>query len=175
MSHSSSHMSENPRFESQEELVPQARPPATAFSLGALLILIIGSAVAILFLIPPSDVKVNLRTIGIPLSNDVPLSTVIAASGAAIGMIGFIFLVSGNARRLRLIYDFTSSAYELNARLARRGEERNSPSEVYLLREYEDALLRLGAYEQARLVSRLIEQNGGLEPSYLWRRRRLVP
>jgi hypothetical protein len=169
------------RFEPQETWIPSARPPASAFFLGVLLVLIIGSAIAILFLIPPSNFSVSLPRIRIPLNIDVPLSTVVAGSGAAIGLIGLISVVSGNARRLRLINSFTASAYELNARLAatetgqgERDEEQYFQHVVLdELRDYEDALLRLGAYEQARLISRLIERNGGRFP-YSNHRRRLL-
>jgi hypothetical protein len=152
----------SPKREPREPRIPPAGPPKSAFFLGALLILVIGSAIAILFLISPSNFSVSLPRIGIRLNIDVPLSTVVAASGATIGVIGLIFLVSGNARRLRLINDFTASAYELAASLdarADRSEERYFPDEIHELRDYEDALLRLGAYEHARLVSRLIRRN----------------
>jgi hypothetical protein len=90
---------------------------------------------------------------------------VVAAVGAAIGLIGFISFLSGNARRRRLIYEFTASARELSADLQQHSpDERDQRREVGPLISYERALLRLGAYEQALLVSRLIEQNGGRSP-----------
>jgi hypothetical protein len=152
----------SPKREPREARIPSASLPKTAFSLGALLILIIGSAIAILFLISPSNFSVNLPRIGIHLNVDVPLSTVVAASGATIGVIGLISLASGNARRLRLINEFTASAYELNASLDSRADHDEVPyfpEEIHELQQYEKALLRLGAYEHARLVSRLIRRN----------------
>lgn len=181
---SSEHMSRT--REPPEIWIPSARPLSSAFFLGALLVLIAGSAIAIPFLIPSSNFMVNLQSIKIPLNIEVPLSTLVAGGGAVISLAGLISLVSGNARRLRLINDFTASAYELNARLtasyearqARQAERREESyfqfEAVAALRDYEDALLRLSAYEQAHLVSRLIEQNGGRFPYNDHRRRRLV-
>lgn len=76
---------------------------------------------------------------------------------------GLIFLASGNTRRLRLIYEFTASAAELAAVLARLPERGGSEEENYRryqisveLSNYKNALLKLGAYEQALQVSRWI-------------------
>ena len=113
----------DPRFNPLEEPVPQARPRATAYALGVLLIAIIGSAIAILFVIPSRDLvfrRVDGTTFVVTHAN-IWLATI----GLAFGLIALIFLVSGNTRRLRLIYEFTASAAELTAELAQEefGEE----------------------------------------------------
>jgi hypothetical protein len=168
-----SHISLDP----QGAWIRPVRPRPSAFILGALLVLISGSCILIPFFIPASKFLVSVPKNQIHLNIHVPLSTVAAAGGAAIGLIGLVFLIAGNARRLRLIYDLTASARELNALMARRSE---SDEQVYLragldeLRDYEDALLRLGAYEQASLVSGMIVENGGRFPYRGGRRSRWV-
>lgn len=100
----------------------------------------------------------------------VPGSTVAAAIGVIFGLWGFKSLVSGNACRLRLIYEFTTSAYELTASLAEDEGRLNRRVVIENLSDYENALLRLGAYEQALQVSRWIVFSGGRshihEPNY---------
>jgi hypothetical protein len=114
----------------------------------------------------------------------------LAAIGLAFGLIGLMFLISGNTRRLRLIYEFTASGAELTAVLERMPEERRSRRDfdedegyfkyreqerrrwhLYMnqLGDYESALLKLGAYEHALQVSRWIAQNGGRLPDSLER------
>jgi hypothetical protein len=150
----------DPRFNPLEEPVPQARPRATAYALGVLLIAIIGSAIAILFVIPSRDLvfrRVDGTTFVVTHAN-IWLATI----GLAFGLIALIFLVSGNTRRLRLIYEFTASAAELTAELAQEefGEEDYNQKREDL-RNYKNALLKLGAYEQALQVSRWITLSDG--------------
>jgi hypothetical protein len=164
-----------PRFNPLEEPIPQARPRATAYVLGVLLIVIIGSATAILFVTPSKNLafsKANGTTFVVTHVN-----IWLAAIGLAFGLIGLIFLVSGNTRRLRLIYEFTASAAELTAVLVQMPAERRALEEEHRRQEdyrrhqyiarlgsYENALLKLGAYEQALQVSRWITQSGGRLP-----------
>ena len=74
------------------------------------------------------------------------------------GLLGLKCLVSGNARRLRLIYEFTTSAYELTASLVKGEKQPNRQDAIENLSDYENALLRLGAYDQALQVSKWIVQ-----------------
>ena len=147
------------RFNPLEEPVPQARPRATAYLLGVLLIAIIGSAIAILFVIPSRHLvirRVDGTTFVVPHIN-----IWLAAIGLALGLVALIFLVSGNTRRLRLIYEFTASAAELTADLAREEFGGNYDQKLEDLSNYKNALLKLGAYEQALQVSRWITQSDG--------------
>jgi len=135
--------------------IPPARPQATAFILGVLLIALTGGAVVMLFLVRHSKFIFQFSNFG------VPGSTVAAAIGVIFGLLGLKSLVSGNACRLRLIYKFTTSAYELTASLAKGEERLNRLHAIENLSDYENALLRLGAYEQALQVSRWIVFSGG--------------
>lgn len=142
--------------------IPPARPQATAFILGALLIAIIGGAVAMLFLVRHSQFMFRLSSIGVNSNFSLSGSTVAAAIGVIFGLLGLKCLVSGNAKRLRLIYEFTTSAYELTASLVKGGEEQPDRYDaIENLSDYECALLRLGAYDQALQVSRWIVLSGG--------------
>jgi hypothetical protein len=139
-----------------------ARPQATAFILGAVLIAITGGAVAMLFLVRHSKVMFSLSRIGAHSNFSIPGSTIAAAIGIIFGLLGLKCLVSGNALRLRLIYGFTTSAYELTASLVKREVNPNLRLKVIEdLSDYECALLRLGAYDQALQVSRWIVLCGG--------------
>jgi hypothetical protein len=151
-----------PRFNPLEEPIPQARPHATAYVLGVLLIAIIGSATAMLFVIPSKNLvfrRADGTTFVVTHAN-----IWLAAIGLAFGLIGLIFLVSGNTRRLRLIYEFTGSAAELTAVLARRRDFGEDDNRRHQLADYKNALLKLGAYEQALQVSRWIALSGGRLP-----------
>ena len=168
----------SPGFNPLEEPIPEARPRATAYVLGVLLIIIAGSATAIFFVIPSKNLtfkKADGTTFVVTHVN-IWLATI----GLAFGLIGLMFLVSGNTRRLRLIYEFTASAAELTAVLAqmpdeprdvgeednrqRRRQEDRRRDRIARLGSYENALLKLGAYEQALQVSRWIIQCGGRLP-----------
>ena len=169
------------RADPLEDPIPRARPRATAYVLGALLIAIIGSATAILSLIPSKNIVIRpANHHGAPFVVT-HASVWLAASGLAFGLIGLMSLVYGNTRRVRLIYDFTASAAELTAVLMRiRPEQRDrgdldndadQPAEDYRrnqyikrLNDYKEALLKLGAYEHALQVSRWIAQSGGRLP-----------
>jgi hypothetical protein len=159
-------------------LIPPVRPRVTAFVLGIVLTAIIGAAAAIPFLIPRS--KHVLRLPYIPafprIHIAVPASTIVAAIGLIAGLVGFIFLVHGNVKRTRLIYEFSASAVALtawmveqnapqeDAELARESRESDRWNVIEELSDYENALLRLGAYEQALQVSQWIAQIGGRPP-----------
>lgn len=152
---------------------PPAHPRATAFVSSIVLIAIVGSASAIAFLAPRSNVVFRL-----PHNIRVASSTGLAAIGVIAGLIGLIFLVSGNIRRLRLIYEFTAQATELAAALteesgSQEGQERplfvDRRLVIAQLGDYENALLRLGAYEHALQVSGLIAQLGGRLPYHFKR------
>jgi hypothetical protein len=80
--------------------------------------------------------------------------------GAAVGVAGLISLVSGNIRRTRLIYKFSTSAFETNVQV-----EAGQREGLSSLQDYKSALLRLGAYEQATAVSRLIEARTARRPA----------
>jgi hypothetical protein len=149
----------DPRFNPLEEPIPQARPRATAYVLGVVLTAIIGSATAILFVIPSRNLvfrRVDGTTFVVTHAN-----IWLAAIGLVFGLIGLIFLVSGNTRRLRLIYEFIASAAELTAVLAQEEDYRRYHQISVELSNYKNALLKLGAYEQALQVSRWITQIGG--------------
>jgi hypothetical protein len=140
--------------------ISPARPRVTAYVLGVLLIAIIGSSIAMLFLIRHSKYMFRLSSIhGVHSTFSVSASVIAAAIGVIFGLWGLKCLISGNARRLRLIYEFSASAVELAAALA-EGEESRSLA-IENLSDYEKALVQLGAYQQALQVSRLIVLSGG--------------
>lgn len=133
-----------------------------AYILGALLIAITGSAVAMLFLIHHSKHVFRLSSIhGVHSNFSVPASAIAAAIGVIFGLWGLKCLISGNTRRLRQIYVFTASAAQLTASLASGEKELDRELAIENLRDYECALVRLGAYEQALQVSRWIVLSGG--------------
>jgi hypothetical protein len=147
--------------------IPPARPRATAFVLGIALIAIVGVASTVAFLVPPSKLVFG------PSHFKVAASTAVAVIGVVAGLVGLIFLFSGNIRRLRLIYEFSVSAAELTATVTEEGkfqadfDHREQVKEW--LGDYEKALLRLGAYEQALQVSEWIYRMGGRIPHNLRR------
>jgi hypothetical protein len=165
-----------------EEPIPRARPRATAYFLGALLVAIMSGAIAVLLIIPSKKLVIR------PPNNSPPfvvghVGIWLGVIGLSAGLIGITSLVFGNTRRLRLIYEFTASAAELAATLAqtlaeqrgridtetgsdyREQEDSRRLQSVNDLKRYEKALLQLGAYENAMQVSGWIVQNGG-RPSH---------
>lgn len=141
--------------ESESESAGQARPvlvyraPATAFATGIGLIAIIGGSIAILFLFSRSQLALGLAGVGI-----------------AAGVFGLITLVYGNWRRFQLIFEFTTRASEIMAWLDRLDDDQEGPPRraVNLLENYEDALTRLAAYDQASWISEYLIQRGYLRP-----------
>ena len=155
--------------EPQEVWVPAARPRPIAFALGILLIASIGGAAAIIFLIPIRRVF-TVTSNGVPTDLPAVAKFALAAVAVVFGLVGLISLVSGNTRRIRLIYEFVASAVEAAAQLEQDALQEDDSYERAVSRRasiieelsgYEKALLRLGAYEQALQVSRLIARNGG--------------
>lgn len=119
------------------------RPRATSFALGIVLISIIGAAISSLFLFAHS--------VGLLVSAVIAIAT---------GLAGLLSLVLGNAQRVNLIHDLSATAAERRAYL-----ENNSGEHDEILKElhdYEAALFEVSAYEQARQISRYIEDKGGL-------------
>ena len=94
-------------------------------------------------------------------NSSLPATTVVAAIGVIVGLLGLWSLVSGNTKRLRLIYQFAASAAELTASLGEGREHLDRAEVMENLSDYECALLRLGAYEQALQVSHWIVLSGG--------------
>jgi len=147
----------DPSPELQLLSIPPARPRATAYVLGIALIAIVGVASTVAFLVPPRG----------PSHFNVAASTAVAVIGAIAGLVGLIFLFSGNIRRLRLIYEFTTSAAELTATQYQPEHLEDSGGREWVIKvlgDYENALLRLGAYEHAVQVSEWISQMGGRVP-----------
>jgi hypothetical protein len=142
--------------------IPPAHPRAMAYILGAILIGITGSAVAMLFLIHHSKHMIRLSSIGgVHFNFSAPATAVVAAIGVIFGLLGLKSLISGNIRRLRQIYSFTASAAQLTASLAAGEEPLNRDLVIENLHDYECALITLGAYDQAFQVSRWIVLSGG--------------
>ena len=143
--------------------IPPARPRATAYVLGIALIAIVAVAATVAFLVSPSKLVFG------PSHFKVAASTAVAVIGVVAGLVGLIFLFSGNIRRLRLIYEFTASAAELTtaeteSRLEDSEDSNRRERVIAHMADYEGALLRLGAYEHALQVSEWISQMGGRVP-----------
>jgi len=114
-----------------------------------------------LFLIRHSKYTFRLSSIGVHSNSSLPASTLAAAIGVIVGLFGLWSLVSGNTKRLRLIYQFTASAAELTASLAEGRADVDRDEAMENLSDYECALLRLSAYEQALQVSHWMVLSGG--------------
>jgi hypothetical protein len=141
---------------------PASPPESNGLYPWRLLIAITGSAIAMLFLIHHSKHVFRLSSIhGVHSNFSVPASAVAAAIGVIFGLWGLKCLISGNTRRLRQIFVFTASAAELTASLAAGEEQLDRDLVIENLHDYECALVKLGAYEQALQVSRWIVLSGG--------------
>lgn len=134
---------------SEQEPISAARPRATSFVLGIVLIAIIGAAISSLFLFTHS--------VGLFAS---------ALIAIAVGLAGLFSLAWGNIERARLIYDFSASAAEKRAYLEKNVADPAERDRILSeLHDYEAALSEVSAYKEASQISRTIADVGGLPPS----------